>query len=219
MILDTARLTLRPLAESDAANFHAMVSDPETMRFWDVAAITDFEMTTEILAGQLFEVASGSALYWAIERTADQTFVGTCDISDINRQHRRADIGFLLVRPYWGMGYAFEAMQAAIAHAKAQLIPTCENSGAPKPLSRSSREWEGPGASLRREGEGPAAARESMFPQPGINLQRLSARTHLGNTRSIALLTKLGFQQEGILRGYVERDNERRDCPVFGLLL
>jgi ribosomal-protein-alanine N-acetyltransferase len=172
MILETARLTLRPLAATDAADFHAMVSDSETMRFWDVAAITDFEMTTEILAGQLFDVASGNALYWAIERTSDQTFVGSCDISDINHHHRRAEIGFLLIRAYWGMGYAFEAMQAVIAHAKAQL-----------------------------------------------ELQRLSARTHVGNTRSVALLTKLGFQQEGVLRGYVARDNERRDCPIFGLLL
>jgi ribosomal-protein-alanine N-acetyltransferase len=172
MILETARLTLRPLAATDAAPFHAMISDPETMHFWDVAAITDFELTTEILAGQLFEVASGTALYWAIERTSDQTFLGTCDIADINRHHRRAEIGFMLARAYWGMGYAIEAMQLVIIHAKAYL-----------------------------------------------SLQRLSARTHLGNTRSIALLTKLGFHQEGILRGYVERDTERRDCPIFGLLL
>lgn len=172
MLLETARLTLRPLAETDAIHLHAMISDPETMRFWDVAAVTDFEMTTEILTGQLFDVASGSALYWAIERTTDQTFLGSCDISDINHHHRRGDIGFLLVRSYWGLGYAFEALQATVAHARTQL-----------------------------------------------ELQRLSARTHLGNTHAIALLKKLGFHQEGILRGYIERDHERRDCPIFGLLL
>jgi len=172
MILETARLKLRPLAATDAAPFHAMVSDPETMRFWDVAEITDFETTTEILAGQLFEVASGSALYWAIELTSDQTFVGSCDIADINHHHRRAEIGFMLARAHLGMGYALEAMQSVITHAKAYL-----------------------------------------------SLQRLTARTHLGNTRSVALLTKLGFHQEGVLRGYVARDNERRDCQIFGLLL
>jgi ribosomal-protein-alanine N-acetyltransferase len=172
MILETARLTLRPLTETDAAHLHAIISDPEIMQFWDVAAITDFEMTTEILAGQLFDAASGSALYWAIERTADHAFIGTCDLSDINPHHRRAEIGFLLARAHWGMGYALEAMQAVIAHAKSRL-----------------------------------------------ELQRLSARTHLGNTRSIALLQKLGFRHEGILRGYVERDNQRRDCPIYGLLL
>lgn len=52
-----------------------------------------------------------------------------------------------------------------------------------------------------------------------MGLRRLAARTHLGNRRSDALLEKLGFAQEGLLRGFVERDGERRDCRLFGLLL
>jgi len=52
-----------------------------------------------------------------------------------------------------------------------------------------------------------------------LRLRRLSARAHLGNVRSIALLERLGFSEEGVLRGYVERDGERRDCLVMGLLL
>jgi ribosomal-protein-alanine N-acetyltransferase len=50
-------------------------------------------------------------------------------------------------------------------------------------------------------------------------LRRLAARTHLGNRRSEALLEKLGFEEEGLLRGHVLRDGERRDCQLFGLLL
>ena len=52
-----------------------------------------------------------------------------------------------------------------------------------------------------------------------MGLRRLAARTHLGNRRSDALLEKLGFVEEGFLRGFVERDGERRDCRLFGLLL
>jgi RimJ/RimL family protein N-acetyltransferase len=47
----------------------------------------------------------------------------------------------------------------------------------------------------------------------------LSARTQLGNVRSVKLLERLGFREEGLLRGYVHRDGERRDCQLFGLLL
>jgi ribosomal-protein-alanine N-acetyltransferase len=50
-------------------------------------------------------------------------------------------------------------------------------------------------------------------------LRKLTARTHLGNRRSDRLLEKLGFAQEGLLRGHIVRDGERRDCRVFGLLL
>jgi ribosomal-protein-alanine N-acetyltransferase len=172
MILSTKRLTLRPLAASDAAAIHALISDPEIMAFWDVPAITDAEIAAEILAGQLFDIASGAALYWAIERKTDGAFIGTCDISDINHHHRRAEIGFILARAFWGAGYALEAMQAVVHHAGTRQ-----------------------------------------------KLQRLSARTHLANIRSVALLARLGFQQEGVLRGYVERGGERWDCLIFGLLL
>ncbi len=50
-------------------------------------------------------------------------------------------------------------------------------------------------------------------------MQRLSARVHAGNIRSVRLLERIGFRQEGLLRGYVQRDGERRDCMLFGLLL
>ncbi|HEY9236929.1 MULTISPECIES: GNAT family N-acetyltransferase [Phenylobacterium] len=50
-------------------------------------------------------------------------------------------------------------------------------------------------------------------------VRRLAARTHLGNKRSDSVLEKLGFEQEGLLRGHVLRDGEHRDCRLFGLLL
>lgn len=49
--------------------------------------------------------------------------------------------------------------------------------------------------------------------------KRLVARTHVGNIPSEKLLERLGFEQEGYLRGHVERDGERRDCRLWGLLL
>jgi ribosomal-protein-alanine N-acetyltransferase len=52
-----------------------------------------------------------------------------------------------------------------------------------------------------------------------LGLKRLWARTHAGNERSERLLKKLGFEAEGYLRGHIQRDGERRDCKIFGLLL
>lgn len=53
----------------------------------------------------------------------------------------------------------------------------------------------------------------------GSGLRRLAARTHLGNRRSEAPLQRLGFKEEGLLRGHILKDGERRDCRLFGLLL
>jgi ribosomal-protein-alanine N-acetyltransferase len=53
----------------------------------------------------------------------------------------------------------------------------------------------------------------------GQGLKRLTARTHVGNIRSDSLLTRLGFKQEGYLHGHVDREGERRDCRLWGMLL
>jgi ribosomal-protein-alanine N-acetyltransferase len=172
MILQTSRLTLRPLRADDAEPLHALMSDAEVMAWWDVAEIEDIELTTAILQSQIADMDRGRAIYWAMERSEDGAFIGCCDLSEIDRWHHRGEVGFIVGKPFWSDGYAFEAMQAVMSHA-AQVL----------------------------------------------HLRRLSARTHLGNVRSVRLLERLGFDEEGVLRGYVARDGERRDCQLFGLLL
>jgi ribosomal-protein-alanine N-acetyltransferase len=172
MILQTQRLTIRPLQASDAAALHGLMSDAEVMAYWDIGEIEDEALTGQILESQLKAMARDDALHWAMMRNEDGAFIGCCDLSDIDRWHRRAEIGFISARAYWGEGYVLEAMQAVLDHAA-----------------------------------------------EGLHLKRLSARTHLGNLRSARLLERLGFEEEGVLRGHVDRDGERRDCQLFGLLL
>ncbi|HEY0107963.1 MAG TPA: GNAT family protein [Rhizomicrobium sp.] len=50
-----------------------------------------------------------------------------------------------------------------------------------------------------------------------LALERLSARFHAGNEASRRLLEALGFSREGLLRGHVMRDGERRDCVLYGI--
>jgi ribosomal-protein-alanine N-acetyltransferase len=171
MILETERLRLTPLKPSDAQQLFPMMSDAEVMAHWDVPEIDDPDLVAAIVGSQVEDMAAGKAVYWSMRILADGDFIGVCDISDIDRWHKRGEVGFMLGRGAWGHGYAVEAMRAVIAHAAS------------------------------------------------IGLRRLTARTHLGNRRSDALLEKLGFEEEGLLRGHILRDGDRRDCRLFGLLL
>jgi [ribosomal protein S5]-alanine N-acetyltransferase len=120
--ISTARLLLRPLQQSDdAVLFSCVTSDREVMRYWDWPAHESIEITTAFVMAELREVANGRALYWAICLAPDGTLSGTCDLSEIDAHHRRAEVGFMLARKYWGGGYAFEAMQAVIDYAKTTL--------------------------------------------------------------------------------------------------
>lgn len=56
---------------------------------------------------------------------------------------------------------------------------------------------------------------EQNFP---IKLNRITATTHRANQASISLLTKLGFQQEGILREYGYWKGEYQTVRLFSLL-
>jgi len=113
--LMTPRLTLRPLAKRDVDSVFAMMSDDETMRFWDWPAFKDRETVADIVDAQLDDMESGNALYWAVALTPEGHAIGSCDLSDIDRHHARAEIGFLFNRAHWRNGYAGEAMEAVTA--------------------------------------------------------------------------------------------------------
>ncbi len=113
-VLTTARLTLRPLARRDIDAVFAMMSDCETMRYWDWPAFTDRDTVADVVAAQMEDAARGAALYWAV--TLNGATIGSCDLSEIDRHHRRAEVGFLFNRAWWGNGYARETMDAVIAH-------------------------------------------------------------------------------------------------------
>ena len=170
-ILETERLRLAPLTAADAADIFPLMEHAEVMAFWDIPEIDDPDMVETIVESQVAAMEAGKAFYWAIRLLADESFIGICDLSEIDRWHHRAETGFMLGRDSWGQGYALEAMRAVMAYAASSGI------------------------------------------------RRLQARTHLGNRRSDAQLTKLGFKEEGLLRGHVLRAGERRDCRLFGMLL
>jgi len=51
-----------------------------------------------------------------------------------------------------------------------------------------------------------------------LNLYRVTGTVFSYNQRSLALLEKLKFQREGVFREFLERDGERCDMLLFGLL-
>jgi len=171
VILETERLVLRPIAIDDWRVLFPIMSDPVVMAHWDSVEIDDPEVVRQMVQAEVEDMTEGVAWYWAVETAAERAFLGACDLSEIDWRHRRGEIGFLLARTAWGLGYGLEAMRAVVDHAA------------------------------------------------GLGLKRLWARAHAGNERSERLLLALGFEDEGYLRGHIQRAGERRDCRIFGLLL
>ncbi len=51
-----------------------------------------------------------------------------------------------------------------------------------------------------------------------LGLERITAEVHSSNSRMLALLEKLGFQREGVLRQHETRQGIKEDVHLFGML-
>src|SRR5947209_3719763 len=111
-ILETNRLILRHTEMSDLENLLGILADPEAMRYYpstkvEAEARKWIERTIE-----RYE-RDGTAL-WTIDLKAEpRIFIGQCGIVRQEVQEKQElEIGYLLLRRYWGQGFATEAAAA-----------------------------------------------------------------------------------------------------------
>lgn len=112
--LQTARLRLRPFADSDADAIHALQSNPRVLRYWDSPPWTDRARAQAFLAACRQMAEDGSGARWAIETRDDHAFLGWCAMFRWNPVYRSLGIGYCLDEPAWGRGHATEAVRAML---------------------------------------------------------------------------------------------------------
>ena len=119
--LPAHRVTVRRLTEADAPALYGFFSNPEVMRYWSRPVMTDPAEVTLLLNGILADYQSGASLPLGIERKEDGVLVGNCTLFHFHEASRRAEIGYALGRPYWGMGYMHESLRTVLDYAFGKL--------------------------------------------------------------------------------------------------
>ena len=119
--LESQRLTLRLLAEPDVPALFSIFSNAEVMRYWTYPPFNGIAQAGQMLSDIQEGYQSGKFLQLGIQRRSDQALVGTCTLHNVHRPSRRAEIGYVLGRPYWGQGYMDEALHLLISYAFDQL--------------------------------------------------------------------------------------------------
>jgi [ribosomal protein S5]-alanine N-acetyltransferase len=112
--LQTPRLDLRPMVAADADTVFAMRSDPVGQRYGSHPPWTDPRTAVEYIERNIQAMAAGTHAQFAIVRRADAAMVGTCTLYAFDEQCRRAEVGYALLVPEWGHGYANEAVTALL---------------------------------------------------------------------------------------------------------
>ena len=112
--LETERLLLRQIVESDAEGLHAAYGDAEAMRFWDFPPTRAVAETAALIKG----ARSGGLVrhgVWAIlKRTGP--FVGMINYHHREARHRRLELGWIAVPAFWRQGLMTEAARAVLSH-------------------------------------------------------------------------------------------------------
>lgn len=108
--LETARLVLREIIPVDAEDLFRIFSDEETMRYWSCRPFTSIDQARGLING-LTEVARrGIGIHWAITLRGDDRMIGKCGYNEWRKEHRRADISYIVAREHQGKGIVSEAL-------------------------------------------------------------------------------------------------------------
>ena len=112
--LKTRDLNLRPLAETDADGMFALLSDAETVKYWNNQPITDLALAVRKLNEDMESDAKGNSISWALTLHEQDKMIGRCVLFDYDHVNHRAEIGFILNRNYWRQGLMQQALETVI---------------------------------------------------------------------------------------------------------
>jgi RimJ/RimL family protein N-acetyltransferase len=119
--LATKRLSLRPINATDVADFFRIYSDPEVMRYWSTPPLTDMDAASELISETHERFKQRELLKWAIALRTTDRMIGCVTIFRPDFTHRRAELGYILGRAQWRVGYMQEALSTLLDYAFAEL--------------------------------------------------------------------------------------------------
>ena len=107
--LRTTRLRLRPFTNADVDALFALHSSAHVLRYWDAPPWRERARAERFVAACARMAEDGSGARLAIDRVADNAFIGWCGLTRWNPDFRSASMGYCLDDAAWGHGYATEA--------------------------------------------------------------------------------------------------------------
>jgi ribosomal-protein-alanine N-acetyltransferase len=113
-MLSTERVVLRPITKADAAEVFYLRSDKEVLEFLDrdpAASIDDAMQWIKMINDA---INNNEYIAWAIALKDAPKLIGTISFWNIQKEHYRAEIGYVLHPQFQGKGLMQEAMMAVL---------------------------------------------------------------------------------------------------------
>ena len=114
ILIQTKRLLLRPLTQSDAQDIFEIFSDKQVMKYYDLLPFKNIERASRQIDFFIKGFEERSMIRWGIELKENSKLIGTCGFFALNEDVSKAEIGYELNRSYQGRGYMTEALDAIL---------------------------------------------------------------------------------------------------------
>jgi [ribosomal protein S5]-alanine N-acetyltransferase len=114
--LDTGRLQIRPWRDSDRPALERMVRDPEMMRYITHGRTWSDEEVDELLARQARHLEAHGICFGAVVWSETGEVVGMAGMQP--HDDGQFELGWWIWKDHWSRGFATEAAEALVAHAR-----------------------------------------------------------------------------------------------------
>ncbi|WP_445400880.1 GNAT family N-acetyltransferase [Zobellella sp. An-6] len=115
-IIETERLSLKPLSINDSDSLFEIFSDPEVMRYWNTAPWATIQDSLDFINEANGAMQRQESLVLGVYLKSTGELAGKCMLFSYDKESKRAEIGFGLGRSCWGRGYIREAGEALIQY-------------------------------------------------------------------------------------------------------
>lgn len=144
---ETERFILREILPTDAEGFFELNADPEVQKYLGNKPITSTTQAIEDINFIRAQYLSNGIGRWAIIDKKTNKFIGWTGLKliteETNHHKNYYDLGYRLIKKYWGQGIATETAIASLEYAFDKLqanevyaIADCENDGSNKILNK-----------------------------------------------------------------------------------
>ena len=116
--IDTARLHLRGFRKDDLDAFSAMVSDPEVMKYFGTGQTASGEEAESALGKIISGWERRGFGRWALIHKEHGRLIGFCGFRLLEGE---PELSYMLVKLYWGLGFATEACAACLRYGFEEL--------------------------------------------------------------------------------------------------
>jgi [ribosomal protein S5]-alanine N-acetyltransferase len=107
--IHTERFKLREIEQADILDIYKGLSDPRVIKYYGVSFLT-LDATQEQMNWYEDLRHNETGIWWGIYSLQTGGFCGAGGFNGLEKEHRKAEIGFWLLPEFWGKGIMSEVM-------------------------------------------------------------------------------------------------------------